>query len=383
MKENKAHLKALTTLRFFAAFHVVLYHVAPSYFPDMPVWMLHFVGSGFTGVSLFFILSGFILAYNYLDKDPNAPVDKKTFWIARFARIYPMYLLGLVVALPIFLNDVSKWHQSGHSYTEPVLAVVTTIPLVQSWHTFFRPPWNALGWSLSVEAFFYLVFPFLAIPYKRLSKRSLYAVIVIAYLLIAIPPTLFQLHYPNGLIGQSTEFVDWWLWFLLGNPIFRLPEFLIGMAAGRLFILRRADRKESATAPTVHTLIAVAGILVVVSAFDPKQAWMLYAPMLAPFFLLLIYSLAKGLGPIPKLLSFNLGILVGEASYALYLIHSSIAVYFSKMSGAFGDLPPALVFTAYVVVVVAICGWLFNHFETPMRRKIRKRLTGSPGAGPV
>src|SRR3984957_18456120 len=88
-------LKALTGLRCFAAINIVLFHFSnPQWFGFLaPV-----VNAGFASVSFFILLSGFVMAYNY-DGVPRAgkraPVR---FWKARFPRLYPIYLLSLLLS---------------------------------------------------------------------------------------------------------------------------------------------------------------------------------------------------------------------------------------------------------------------------------------------
>src|SRR3954470_9302060 len=101
---NRVPLRALTGIRFFAAFHVLLLHTTLRYLGHAPIWVQNIVGSGYVGVSLFFILSGFILTYSY-SPDGHADVTRKReFWAARFARIYPVYALGLLLAGPVFIT---------------------------------------------------------------------------------------------------------------------------------------------------------------------------------------------------------------------------------------------------------------------------------------
>src|SRR6185437_10634847 len=90
---------------FFAAMQVVVFHFAQIRVENAPLPIRNLVASGYTGVSLFFVLSGFILAYNYLDKDLSWRGGARFFLIARFARIYPVYALGLLVSIPFFLKD--------------------------------------------------------------------------------------------------------------------------------------------------------------------------------------------------------------------------------------------------------------------------------------
>ena len=93
----RPRLHALTTLRFFAALHVVLFHMRViGILPGGPWWYQNFASIGFVGVNFFFVLSGFILVYTY----DGPSLNVRRFWWARFARIYPAYILSLIVAAP-------------------------------------------------------------------------------------------------------------------------------------------------------------------------------------------------------------------------------------------------------------------------------------------
>src|SRR5579863_1305776 len=93
MRTERRPIRALTGLRFFAALHVVFYHYAVGL---LPYPLSSVAKNGYVAVGLFFVLSGFVLAYNYADR----PMDIRTFWTARFARIYPAYLLAFVLIAP-------------------------------------------------------------------------------------------------------------------------------------------------------------------------------------------------------------------------------------------------------------------------------------------
>ena len=97
---KKRNLDGLTGLRFFAAFAVVIYHFTGPALTGWPTPLVNIAGSGFVAVSLFFLLSGFILSYNYLDPNGAMRGTKRSFYSSRFARIYPAYLLAFLVAAP-------------------------------------------------------------------------------------------------------------------------------------------------------------------------------------------------------------------------------------------------------------------------------------------
>src|SRR5258706_4315194 len=105
------HLKPLTSLRFFAAFVVVLCHVRYTHIHQLPVWAWNFSANGFVGVNLFFVLSGFVIAYNYGEKFLEKTTTFGKFMLARFARIWPAFITALILAFPIYvLRDAEVMH---------------------------------------------------------------------------------------------------------------------------------------------------------------------------------------------------------------------------------------------------------------------------------
>jgi peptidoglycan/LPS O-acetylase OafA/YrhL len=121
-----------------AAFGVVCLHFGQSYLPAGPVRRL--VGAGYLGVNLFFLLSGFILAYGYLTVSGRMRCPARAFYAARFARIYPVYLVGFALAL----LALARWGVSAAPFyarlylAHPVAVPLSTLLLVQGW----LPPWQ-------------------------------------------------------------------------------------------------------------------------------------------------------------------------------------------------------------------------------------------------
>src|SRR5436305_12520340 len=101
----RPRLHAITALRFFAALHVVLFHMrVVGILPGGPWWYQNLASIGYVGVNFFFVFSGFILVYTY----EGVEVDARTFWRARFARIYPAYVVSLLAAAPFFFFAVRQ-----------------------------------------------------------------------------------------------------------------------------------------------------------------------------------------------------------------------------------------------------------------------------------
>src|SRR5215475_6481505 len=242
----RPRLNALTTLRFFAALHVVLFHMrVVGILSGGPWWYQNFASIGYVGVNFFFVLSGFILVYTYEGK----LFEAKKFWWARFARIYPAYVLSLIVAAPFFFFAIRQLDLPFYAWSKQHLltACLLTLTLLQSWVPQAALTWNSVCWSLSVEAFFYLVFPFLLLGTEKCSRTKL-ALGLIGFWLLSLTLSFSYVQFhPDGLdkinSGETTLF---WKNILSFNPLVRLPEFAVGVFAGRLF-LSGAGKKSWAT----------------------------------------------------------------------------------------------------------------------------------------
>lgn len=194
-------IKSLTSLRFFFALAVFLHHYS--------VKGAVIFENGFIGVSFFFILSGFILSYSYKDRLFSGNISKWDFYVARFARIYPLHLLTFLmfITLLVYNNNLPDWK-----------VLFSNLFLFQSWipfkHYYFSV--NEPSWSISCEAFFYAVFPALLYFFMRGSRNT--KIIVIASCLLTYAVSLLYPWKPQH--AHALFYV---------NPIFRLVDFGIGV----------------------------------------------------------------------------------------------------------------------------------------------------------
>ena len=115
----RPRLPAVTSLRFFATFHVALFHMNEMGALTGPRWLKAFAGIGYVGVSFFFVLSGFILVYTYAGRE----IRLHDFWQARFARIYPAYLFSLLISFPFFYYGTLKMHISFFAFCVAALCI--------------------------------------------------------------------------------------------------------------------------------------------------------------------------------------------------------------------------------------------------------------------
>ncbi|HET6762010.1 MAG TPA: acyltransferase [Longimicrobiaceae bacterium] len=370
---DRPHLRALTGLRFVAAMQVVLYHVYLPRSAGAPGWVRALVGSGYVGVGLFFVLSGFVLAYNYLQPMAQGRVGRREFWAARFARVYPVYLLGLAAGMPWFVLWMLRV-STPHIAARWVAGVTAAcLALVQGWAPQTVCALNCPGWSLSAEAFFYLLFPFLVLPIRRMSARGLAGLCVLAWLLALAAPLAYLALRPDGIAHVGWNSSTAWLLAVKMNPLLRLPEFVIGVAAGRLFLDGAFDRIRSGAVE-----VAVAAALVAALLASPAVPYLLmHNGLLAPLFAALIVVLAVGRGPVARVLSGRRMEMLGGASYALYILHVPINDWSGRLAARLGVAItwPSLYALVVSLVAIAISLAVFRWIEEPARRALRRRLS--------
>jgi peptidoglycan/LPS O-acetylase OafA/YrhL len=342
--DKRSPLPALTGIRIFAAYYVVMYHTGAGYFGrhGAPAAVLRFLDKGYLAVSLFFILSGFILVYTYQGKISGAE-NILRFWEARFARIYPVYLLALGLMVP-FAKTIT-----GGQRMAVLLMLQTWIPGRPD----LQGAWNFPAWSLSVEAFFYLTFPLIFLALNRMSLAGLRRLVALLLAVIAIG----DLTRPAGLWYFAVTWVRY-----VPLPIFRVPEFTVGMALGLAFLRGPAWRHSG-----IVSICALLGAIILLSL--PLGAWT--SVVVIPFAVLLL-SLAHQSGPIARILSGRMLVLLGSASYAVYLLQLPTRIYtrllFAQILHAPHNLDAFL--SPCFLLILSVLVFLF--WEEPARKFLRR-----------
>ena len=132
--------------------------------------MLALVRGGYLSVNVFFVLSGFVLARGYAstrwDRDHLV-----RYGVRRFARIYPVYFLSLLVMMPFILMEALPWIGATLKTSKAGL-LADYVLVLQGWSGKLGVGWNTPAWSLSCELFFYALFPLFAICMRRRGWRT-------------------------------------------------------------------------------------------------------------------------------------------------------------------------------------------------------------------
>ena len=363
LSTGRPRLEGLTSLRFFAALHVILFHLnVEGILTGGPWWYRNFAGIGYIGVNFFFVLSGFILVYTYAGTGDLSPLR---FWRARLARIYPAYLLSLAVSAPFFFFTARRLNLPFFSWSEQHLALasILTIVLLQSWVPQGALAWNPVCWSLSDEAFFYSAFPFLLNRIKTLSRRLLLWIAAIWLISLTLSLGYVALHPDGAAKVNSSEVTLFWRNVLSFNPLVRLPEFVVGMFTCRLFLSKGCGRAVA----SVSVLTGVAGVVMVTIFASRIPNPVISTGLLSPAFAAIIYGVAAQ-PRWTRFLALPPLVYLGEASYSLYLLHSYVI---SNVSERLPHLPLGARVGGCVAVAVAASLVSYRFVEQPGRRLLR------------
>ncbi len=353
LSTHRKSLGALTGIRFFAAFYVVVFHtrVATVLFEHGHYAAAYFFMSGYLAVPLFFLLSGFILAYTYKGQ-MERPGDFRRFWEARFARIWPVYAVSLLLS-------------SVPSFTAPSLGVaLATLCMVQAWNPFdlgMSGAWNMVCWTLSVEALFYLCFPWLHIWIERRSSR-IQVVIIGLSLLVCV-----ALNSASRTLGYVPHGVYRWI----PLPLLHLSEFVAGVGMGNYFLRRSA----SGSGRPNLTILKGAGAWTYVSALvtigllcRPTGRW---TSLVVIAFSALIFGLAAERTLLSRFLSTKTMLLGGGISYSIYLMQMPLKIWVSSIADYLHVESQAVRMGVTAVLLVVVSLLLFRFVEDRARRLLR------------
>jgi len=380
---SKPNFPQLTSLRFFLALWVVLFHQAyadgylPPTVPGLTDWAYTVLQAGYLAVSVFFVLSGFVLSCNYPLNIRWPYLSKRTlqFAIGRFARIYPAYLVGLVLVVPHIWQSLAPDHRLSRLANEALLAIPHWT-LLQAWIPSLALSWNPPGWSLSAEAFFYACFPLLGVAIWRLSSiRSLAIACVSTWLAALAAPLVIQLTAEEAFRVDPARLnpASFWTTLAFYSPLLRLPEFAAGIVLGKLYL--ELGRRGSTLLNHGFWLYLPAILIeaAVILASDSLPSAIFENALLLPIHAAIILGFALGGGPLLSLLSKRVFVFLGNASYAIYILHLPVLMWM-KLAVAPGTDGLGIM-ALYVATVVGFSMLLYLWVEVPANRYLKQRLT--------
>lgn len=347
-------LASLTALRFVAALFVFSWHCVPTRKVSATFSL------GYAGVAFFFVLSGFILTYTYRDV-----FSARAFYVARLARVYPLHLAVMPFAILVLATCGPNPVWSAVDVATRVREIAAQLVLVQSWSTNPVVHFGANGpaWSISDEAFFYLLFPALAWGLARLTRGlgpgRLTAALGGGWL------TVVAILWPLPAVHNE--------WAIYVAPPVRLLDFMGGMVLALIF-LRGAGTARAPLRATSLEMLAVtfAALAIAVSVVLPPA--LRFSAGLFPASAFAIVVFARGGGALARLLAHPVAVRLGEASFAFYLVHLPVIEATQAVLGWASPLALPLAFGGSLGLALA----LHRFLEEPLRERIRRRLASAP-----
>jgi len=354
-------LPTLTGIRFFVASLVFVQHF--SYLPGMEALPSHAIFRlGNYGVAIFFVLSGFILTYNYATTfqcGVTVASYGRFIW-DRLAKIYPLYLLTLLLCIPIQLAGYKRiwsWDALG-------LQLTLTQCIIPVHHLDFTNYFNVPGWSISCEMLFYLLAPFLiwhCLAFKR--RRNLIVFVSLAAVVMV------------GFFSMIAANFNWPTRFA---PL-RVPEFLVGVATAGCYLKAHAIGSRARGILALIGLVLLA-LAVLCNPWVPRSLGS--GPLAALGAAFLIYGLADAQGCVARLLSNRLIVLLGMSSFAFYLIHDPLLRICKGLCQYYQftiSQPWEMIIVGIILFVLtqALSVWVFKNLELPTHKYLRK-LTRKP-----
>lgn len=339
-----AHVDALTSPRFLFGLYVLVKHAGWNGMKELgmlPKPIDTFMSNAEVSISYFFTMSGFVLAYVYLNKfEQKGSIGRYS--RARFARVYPVFFLSLILLLP-FVKLVSFSHDLPQLFL-----LQSWIPLALSDGSIVSN-WNMQSWTLSVELFCYVSFPWTLRRFERMSTPAIVACTIATCVLMV------ALRLP-GIDKAEHVLFQWQIY--LPYPLLRWPEFIYGILLAILY--RRGVAPKSPM--LLHVLIVVIGV----TLFTVHSPW-LYGPLaVLSGIVILLLTTSSGSSPLNAILTHPWAVMLGRASYSLYILQ--LPVYYILQaafpSGWVGKL-------AYVPLMIGISIAVFFLYEEPMHRWLR------------
>lgn len=339
---DKSRLLSIQGLRAFAFIFVFLSHI-------------EIIATGPAGVSIFFVLSGFCMAYAYTDRSEELVGGGGEFAAYKIKKLYPLHVstllfVALVMAMQlIFSNFVIN---DGIDF---IFYFIINFLLLQSWL-----PWrdgyfsfNAVSWYLSTIAFSYYIFPHIHSNLRKNDKKRIYGYAWAAVLLMIIVSVI--LGVGRKKLGWTTDFVKWMTYVF---PVYRAGDFLAGTAAGYHFLEQKSVKSKGYSKVGYTGIEIVVIILIVFQSILYERGFRITNWTLSLFWLptsvAIVYLFARCCGMISIIIAKSRFLLrLGDVSGEAFLIHHIMI----KATGMIIGNLILMAVASFLLTILAVIGW--------------------------
>ncbi len=352
-------LDQLTFTRFIAIVVVLFFHGgggvylrAIDYFPFSPILI-----SATTSVSYLYVLSGFVMSLvNYR---PGELFDKSRYWTARLLRLYPLYLISFLLVCFYYMDSIAKIK---------LQKTLVNVFVMQAWVPKYAQSFNYAAWSMTVEFFFYAIFPFFTLwAYRQSTKKLIWGSILFWAITQLIHNALWAVYFPE----QEN--------FLVYFPLFHLGSFLLG-AVGGIWYLREGREhgyKPGMTLPVFAGGILIACVYIVLSSVIERfpHDTQLMTGLLSPLLTVIIIALALDTSRLSTFLNHPALVTLGDTSYGLYILHVPFIWIYQRSLENSSLADPQWIFDLTFLPLIVVLGLLIHFYiDQPLRIWLKKIL---------
>ncbi len=343
-------IEALTFFRFLAAFIVVVYHYGKK--TKLAEYLGPFITSGAHMVTFFFVLSGFVLMISHYNRVNES---LRSYYVSRVSRIAPVYFMALFIMV---------YYRYGMGHNNPA-SLLLSITFLQAWFTPYPLSLNGPGWSLSVEAFFYLTFPLIIfiIRNSHIKPITLCVIAVVFYgFTQAILSNLLSVDFYDGFSSASHDLIYYF-------PLSHYCSFILGVSGGYIYVHNKNLFLKEGAFPLFIMLAAIYisyYFLQNPSAIYKLGIFQVYGTgVYALLFLITILGVSYSKSFITKIMSMPFFVLLGESSYALYILQTPVYVIYTKHISDFSNNDINKDFIQYFLILAASSIITFQLIEKP------------------
>lgn len=337
----------LTSTRILASTLIVLHHLGAM---EVPV-LATLVSLAVYSIGFFFVLSGFVMTIVYFH--PDRPFSLQDFWVARLSRIFPVYLFSFALTCIHYAGVLGKLKWSEY---------LTSAFLLQAWMPDYALTMNFPAWTLAVEMFFYLIFPLVIYLFRRApASRLIWASLAVWAVIQSLRQ--FIIHGPFDV---HVNFIAYF-------PPFHMDSFLLGMAAGMWYLKvgRTLQIRQQGISAILFSSLVIFFALHYLGATRFLGS---FHGFFAPLFAVIIVMLTMDQSFVARVLSWKPLVILGESSYALYIIHVPLLWLFGSALGALGLKSSYLLsFGVYLPLTLFLSILVFRFIEWPAQDWLRKK----------
>jgi peptidoglycan/LPS O-acetylase OafA/YrhL len=313
--------------------------------------------SATTSVTYLYVLSGFVMSLVYFRPQEKFVVGK--YWTSRILRLYPLYIISFLLVCYYYIDYIARIKPQK---------IFANVFVLQAWWPPYAESFNYAAWSMTVEFFFYIIFPFFTMwAYRQSTKKLIWLSVALWVVSQTVHKILWAGYFPEA---EN---------FLVYFPIFHLSSFILGAVAGIWFL--REGRDQVITTRT--SLLFLMGSVSRVSIYIVASSKYLQFPhglelmtgLLAPVLTVIITALALDKSRLSTFFNNPALVALGDTSYGLYILHVPFIWIYQRALENSSLLNPQLIFDYTFVPLMIGSGLLIHYYiDTPIRSWLKKIL---------